>query len=152
MPENPGNALQFSSRRLGLDTMEFERRPLGLLAEGGDHGADVGIAGAGGEDLEAAAGGAPVEDLDVDHADAPVAHLAAVVLVEVDGVGADEGGAVVVDFTDFAGLYDLETGADGVARPIGGGAVDGAGGEVSAAGVVAAAGLCAGVGGHADDL
>jgi hypothetical protein len=68
----------------------------------------------------------------MDHADTPIAHLVAIVLVEVDGVGADEGGAVVVDFADFAGLKDLEAGADRVARPICGGAMDGAGGEDAA--------------------
>ena len=95
--------------------MELGRWPLGLMPQGGDHGTDMRIARAGREDLEAAAGGAPYEDLDVDHPDAPVAHLAPVILIEIDGVRPDQRGAVVVDFAHLARLNDAEARADRVA-------------------------------------
>jgi hypothetical protein len=77
----------------------------------------------------------------------------AAVFVEIDGIGADECGAIVIDLADFAGFDNLESSADRVPGPIGGGAVDGAIAiEEPAAGVMAAAGLGGIVGGGADSV
>ena len=94
--------------------------------------------------------GAPADDFDLDGAHAPISHPAAGVFIKIDGIGADERGAVVVDLAKLAGADDEELGADGVAGPIRGGAVDFPASQQSAAGAVVTAGLGLGVGGGAD--
>lgn len=90
-----------------------------------EHFADVRVTGAVLDDAHAVLVGTPFDHFDADMANAPLIHGGARRFVEIDGVGADERTAVVIDLIEDAGLFgDAEEGAFGVARPIGGGAAD----------------------------
>ncbi len=90
-----------------------------------EHFADVRVTGAVLDDGHAVLVGAPLEHFDADMANAPLIHGGARRFVEIDGIGADERAAVVIDLIEDAGLFgDAEEGAFGIARPIGGGAAD----------------------------
>ena len=101
-------------------------------------------------------GVAPVEIFDGDAADAPGVHGVFGGAIEVDGIGACEGPAVVIDLEDFGGFDDPKNGPCGPAGPIGGGAMDGAGAESATEGIVIGVGgvIAFGVGirGGADGL
>ena len=90
-----------------------------------EHFADVWVASAIFDDADAVLVGTPLDHFDADMANAPLIHGGARGFVEIDGISADEGAAVVIDLIEDTGLFgDAEEGAFGIARPIGGGAAD----------------------------
>ncbi len=126
-----------------------------LADDVGVHLAAVWESGAFGEDFRAAGEGAPLDDGEFDVAAAPLVHDVFGGFVDIDGAGAGEGGAVVVDDVEVGEAFDAEDGADGVEGPVCGGAADAVGvAEVSSGGVFAAVDevvvFGAGVGGGAD--
>lgn len=85
-----------------------------------EHFTDVRVTGAVLDDAHAVLVGTPLDHFDADMANAPLIHGGARGFVEIDGVGADERAAVVIDLIEDAGLFgDAEEGAFGIARPIG---------------------------------
>ena len=81
-----------------------------------EHFADVRVTGAVLDDGHAVLVGAPLEHFDADMANAPLIHGGASGFVEIDGVGADERAAVVIDLVEDAGLFgDAKEGAFGIA-------------------------------------
>lgn len=95
------------------------RGGLGISLDAADHLLDVWVFGAWAHDGEAAFVGAPAEDFDVEVFDAVLFHGGLGGFVEVDGVGADECGAVVVDFVEVGFAFDFKNGAYWVNGPVG---------------------------------
>src|ERR1700730_7384501 len=72
-------------------------------------------------------------------AHAPSTHLEATRLVEIDGIGSDQGRSVVVDNVVFVGGDDPKLCAERKTRPIGGRAHDTLANQARANGIVATA-------------
>lgn len=89
---------------------------------------------AGLEDGQAPGRTAPFDDLNVHLARAPSVHRVFAGLVEVDGLGPDQGRPVVVNFIKVLVAFDFEDGPDGIDRPVGGCAADGAIAQCAACG------------------
>lgn len=80
------------------------------------HFADVRVTGAVLDDGHAVLVGTPLEHFDADMANAPLIHGGARRFVKIDGIGANESAAVVIDLIEDPGLFgDAEEGAFGVA-------------------------------------
>ena len=93
---------------------------------------------------------APLEDIDINVTHSPTAHLESAGFVKIDGVGADESAPVIIDLKNLLGADDPESGAEGKAGPIRGGAVRVASGKPRTDRVLAAARFTMSVGGGAD--
>src|SRR6476619_7966639 len=79
----------------------------------------------------------PLQNIDIDVTHAPAFHFQSCRLVEVNCVGADQGGAVIIDHIFLGGLHNLESSSEGKARPVGRGAANLPVGKVFANGVAA---------------
>jgi len=88
---------------------------------------------------------APLEDIDINVTHSPTAHLESAGFVKVDSVGADE-----IELKNLLGADDPESGAEGKAGPIRGGAVRVPSGKARTDRVLAAARFTMSVGGGAD--
>lgn len=80
--------------------------------------------GARAEDLRAASEGTPLHYANLYVAATPLIHNLLGGLVEVDSSGAGESRAVVIDHVEIRQSFYAEDGADGIKRPISGGAAD----------------------------
>ena len=87
------------------------------------HSSDVAV-GADADHLSIALPGiSPVEDFDGHTAHSPRSHFTLRGFVEIDGINARKGKAVVIHLVDFTGGPNSENSPTGPARPVGGGAV-----------------------------
>src|SRR5438128_12663476 len=77
-----------------------------------------------GEDFQALFLRAPLQNVDVNLTNTPVFHLEPAGFVKIDGVGADQGSAVIIDDIFFIRIGDSESGSERKTRPIGRGAHD----------------------------
>ncbi len=89
-----------------------------LSFKSGLHLLAVLVAGACGKLLHALLGGAPFDNGDFHNATPPLAHETLGGLVDVNGAGAYEGTAVVVDDVGIGLTFNLELGAQWVNRPV----------------------------------
>ena len=105
---------------VAVDGVGPEIKPVDFFVHSADVGELVGRFLAGSKDSLTVSNVAPLEDFDLDVSDAPLVHGGLRRLVEVDGVGAGEGPAVVVDDEMFSGVGDSEGGSRGPARPVSG--------------------------------
>lgn len=70
------------------------------------------------QDLESAGPVTPLDDGNLGLPGSPAAHAAEIGVVNVDGVGSNKRGSVVIDDVSMRKPFDLELGADGISGPI----------------------------------
>lgn len=71
------------------------------------------------EDGETFLFGSPFENIDIDVPNAPTLHFEPTRFIQVDGVGSDQSGAIIVDDIFFSRPDDAKPGAKREPRPIG---------------------------------
>jgi len=79
----------------------------------------------------------PLQNVNIDLTNAPSFHFQSRRLVKIDGVAADQRGAVIIDHIFLGGLHNLESSSEWKVRPVGRGAANLPVGKIFANGIAA---------------